>query len=68
MEEGKNENDINKKIKILHAINSLLPRSEQLKIPSLITNDYINSAIYKIEENIFSGSRVTSRSHLFRTP
>jgi hypothetical protein len=28
----------------------MLPESQQLKIPSLITNDYIYQALYRIEE------------------
>jgi hypothetical protein len=50
VEECKSEPNIDKKIEILYAINSMLPKSQQLKIPSLITNDYIYQALYKIEE------------------
>ena len=32
------EQDIDKKVQILYKINSLLPETHQLKIPSLITN------------------------------
>ena len=46
------EEDIDKKIQILYKINSLLPKSCCINIPSLITNDYIDTALYKIEENI----------------
>jgi hypothetical protein len=31
-------------------MNSLLLKQYQLKIPSLITNAYINTALYRIEE------------------
>ena len=44
--------DIDKKVQILYKINSLLPKSCRINIPSLITNDYIDTALYKIEENI----------------
>jgi hypothetical protein len=52
IEECKNELNIDKKIEILYKINSMLPTSEQLKIPSLITNDYVSHALYKIEEKL----------------
>ena len=48
------EEDVDKKIQILYKINSLLPESYHIKIPSLIANDYIDIALYKIEENIHS--------------
>ena len=46
------EQDIDKRIQILYKINSLLPKSCHINIPSLITNDYIDIALYRIEENI----------------
>lgn len=52
IEECKNESDIDRKIEILYSINSMLPKSQQLKIPSLITNDYVNLALYRIEEKL----------------
>ena len=48
------ELDMDKKVQILYKINSLLPESYRIKIPSLITNDYIDLALYRIEENIRS--------------
>lgn len=50
LEECKVETDIDRKIELLYTVNSMLPKSQQLKIPSLITNDYVYQAIYKIEE------------------
>ena len=52
IEECRNEPDINRRIEILFAINSMLPQSQQLKIPSLITNDYINVVLYRIQETL----------------
>jgi hypothetical protein len=52
VEECYEEQDMDKKIQILYKINSLLPESCQINIPSLITNDYIDIALYRIEENI----------------
>jgi hypothetical protein len=46
------EEEMDKKIQILYKINSLLPKSCCIVIPSLITDDYIDTALYRIEENI----------------
>jgi hypothetical protein len=51
-----NEPDINKKINLLYKINSVLPGPYQVKIPSLITDDYIDTALYRIHENIQASS------------
>jgi hypothetical protein len=48
------EEDTDKRIQILYKINSILPETQRIKIPSLIANDYIDTALYKIEENIHS--------------
>jgi hypothetical protein len=48
------EEDIDKKVQILYKINSLLPKSCCIDIPSLITDDYTDTALYRIEENIHS--------------
>lgn len=50
IEECKSELNIDRKIEILYTINSMLPRSQQLKIPSLITKDYVHIALYRIED------------------
>ena len=54
VEECYEEQDMDKKVQILYKINSLLPKSCQINIPSLITKDYIDIALYRIEENIHS--------------
>jgi hypothetical protein len=54
VEECYEAQDMDKKVQILYKINSLLPKSCQINIPSLITNDYIDIALYRIEENINS--------------
>ena len=47
------QKDMNKKIESLYKINSMLPKSLQLKkIPSLLTDDYIDSLLYRIEQNL----------------
>jgi hypothetical protein len=41
------------KIETLYKINSMLPKPLQLKkIPSLLTDDYIDNLLYKIEQNL----------------
>ena len=52
IEECKTSSEIDKKIEVLYRINSMLPEKHQLKIPSLITNDYVSLALYKIEEKL----------------
>ncbi|HET7390281.1 MAG TPA: hypothetical protein VFJ51_05610 [Nitrososphaeraceae archaeon] len=52
IEDCYNEPDIDKKVLILYKINSLLPRSYCIDIPSLITDDYVDTALYRIERNI----------------
>jgi hypothetical protein len=51
-EECNNEPDINKKIQLLYKINSVLPKPYQLTIPSLVTDDYIDTALYRIYQKI----------------
>jgi hypothetical protein len=46
------EEDIDKKVQILYKLNSLIPKSCCINIPSLITNDYIDTALYRIEEKV----------------
>ena len=46
------EENVDKKIRILNKINSILPKSCCIHIPPLITNDYIDTALYKIEETV----------------
>ena len=55
------EEDVDKKVQILYKINSLLPKSCKINIPSLITNDYIGITLYRIEENIYGITACTSR-------
>ena len=55
------EEDVDKKVQILYKINSLLPGPYRINIPSLITNDYIDIALYRIEENIHGITACTSR-------
>jgi hypothetical protein len=42
--------DVDKQFELLQKINSLLPKSIKLKMPSLITDDYIRTALDRIDE------------------
>ena len=55
-EECSNESDINKKTYLFYKINSVLPKPYRINIPSLITDDYIDTALYRIYQNIQAGS------------
>ena len=55
-EECSNEQDINKKTYLFYKINSVLPKPYRVNIPSLITDDYIDMALYRIYQNIQAGS------------
>jgi hypothetical protein len=46
------ESDIDRKISIFYKINSLLPKKFQLNIPSLLTDDYIDTALFRIYQNM----------------
>jgi hypothetical protein len=50
IESCRDEQDIDKKIETLYHINSILPKSQKLKIPSLLTDDYVETALYNIEQ------------------
>ncbi len=52
IERCKSERDIEKRIQILYGINSLLPASSKVNIPTLITNDYVNYTLSKLEDEI----------------
>lgn len=48
------QSHLDKQIHILYAINSALPKSIQLQMSSLLTNDYINRALDTPEDRIFA--------------
>lgn len=55
-EECSYESDINKKTYLFYKINSELPKPYRVNIPSLITDDYIDTALYRIYQNIQASS------------
>ena len=52
IEQCNNEPDIDRKIQLFYKINSLLPKPYQVNVPSLITDDYIDTALYRIHQNM----------------
>jgi predicted DNA-binding protein (UPF0278 family) len=51
------QKDMNMKIETLYKINSMLPESLHMKkIPSLLTDDYIDNLLYKIEQGLLLAS------------
>ena len=50
IQQCRSEMDVDKQFEILQKINSLLPKSIKLRIPSLITDDYIRTALDRIDE------------------
>ena len=51
VEDCYNESYIDNKVQILYKINSLLPKIYRINIPSLITDDYIDTALFQIEKS-----------------
>ena len=47
-----NESDVDNKVQILYKMNSLIPRMYRINIPSLITDDFIDTVLYQIEKSI----------------
>jgi hypothetical protein len=51
------EMDVDKQFVLLQKINSLLPKTNRLSIPSLITDDYIRTALDIIDEYLLDKKR-----------
>ena len=51
------EIDVDKQFELLQKINSLLPKTIRLRMPSLITDDYIRTALDIIDEYLFDKKR-----------
>lgn len=52
IEECNSEPDIDKKIQIFYKVNSKLPEKDKVIIQSLITDDYIDTVLYRIYQNL----------------
>ncbi len=51
------EIDVDKQFELLQKINSLLPKTIRLRMPSLITDDYIRTALDTIDEYLLDKKR-----------
>jgi hypothetical protein len=58
------QSDVDKQIRILHTINSALPKSLRLQMPSLLTNDYVSRALDIIEDRILPHVDITTNTIL----
>jgi hypothetical protein len=52
MQSYRDSKDIDKRVEMLEHINRLLPKENMIKLPSFITNDYIDKALYLLEERL----------------
>ena len=52
------EIDVDKQYELLQKINALLPKKIRLRMPSLITDDYIRTALDIIDEYLFDKKQV----------
>ena len=50
------ERNVDDQISLLNKINENLPKGKRLRIPCLITDDYVSRALDMIEERIFGFS------------
>jgi hypothetical protein len=53
--------DIDQRVEILQHINRLLPVESRIKLPTYITNDYINKTLDFLEERLNSQHSLKSR-------
>ena len=60
------QSDVDKQIRILHTINSALPKPLRLQMPSLLTNDYVSRALDLIEDRILPN--MDSATHTIFAP
>lgn len=44
--------EINRRIELVNSINDVLPYGLEIKIPSLVTNNYIDQKLYSLEERL----------------
>jgi len=58
------QSDVDKQIRMLHAINSALPKSLRLQMPSLLTNDYVSRALDIIEDRVLPRIGTTANTVL----
>jgi hypothetical protein len=54
IEKCRYEPDFDRQIKTLLIINSMLPPTKKLHVPSVLTDDYISRALHEIEKSLNS--------------
>lgn len=47
-----NTEEIEKRMELLQYLNDLLPTEYKVRLPAFITNDYIDKALYVLEEKL----------------
>jgi len=52
------QSDVDERIRTLHAINSALPTSLRLQMPSLLTNDYVSRALDIVEDRLLPPANI----------
>jgi hypothetical protein len=57
IQQCRHEIDVDKQFELLQKINSLLPKTIRLRMPSLITDDYIRTALDTIDECLLDKKR-----------
>jgi hypothetical protein len=58
------EMDVDKQFALLQKINLMLPKASRLRIPSLITDDYIRTALDIIDEYLIEKKRTLINKRL----
>ena len=59
IEKCKSTKEIDDKIAILFRINECLPKSQRLRIPSLISWDYVSKALETVQERMSTKGRAS---------
>jgi hypothetical protein len=59
------EIDVDKQFELLQKINSLLPKTIRLRTPSLITDDYIRTALDRVDEYLLGKKRMLLNRKLY---
>ena len=57
------QGDVDKQIRILRVIDSALPKSLQVKMPLLLTNDYVSKALGIIEDRILPRHNISTNTN-----
>lgn len=61
VEKCRDAKDVDSQVMLLHEINASLPRSERIKMPMFITDDYCRRALEIVEDRIARPPKQSSR-------